>query len=1078
MLRNQFRFIRTIAALSLTIVFLFAAAEAQTTDATITGRVVDGQGNVVPGAKVTATNRGTNIERSVVANSNGDYTITDLAPGRYNVSIEAPTFSRALVEDLELNVGSRQTLNIDLKPGNVTETVTVTADAPLVETTRSEIDTAITPQEIEGLPLLNRTFAGLAVIAPEARPIGTYDPTKTRVGSVAFNGGDGRQVNVNVDGGDNKDNVVGGLIQNFSYESIQEFQVSQHRWGADQGRSVGGVVNVITKSGGNSFRGSFFSNFRHDSLQTRDFLAKRDNRDKPEFQRQEYGGSLGGPIVKDKAFFFFSLERFRERQVVPIAGPPIDTNLQALSTAFPSIAFDPIIPTPYDDTLLTAKVSQNFGSKHNIYYRYSWQDNTSPNDQVLNPHSTNLSGGNVTSNKMHSFVVNHQYIFSPTVLNTFVFHVQDFVNEILPSPDGVGLTLNFPGGITIGQNANTPQSTKERKFQFRDDVSWVKGNHAMKFGANYIHTKLDGFFFFGTQGYSLTFRQTPSAIIAGGGFNRDDLLQTLQFSDGASSHLQTIDQLAFYFQDDWKITPKLTLNLGLRWDANIGNLPAQDENRTMLLLDQINHPLANALTDDQDKLSRRTPSWTEFQPRVGFAWDPYGDGKTVIRGGYGIFYDQLFQNLTLFSDVQSQPFIFQPSVNLSRPCGATVDPCNQPPWELLTVRFNGTTTGLPQPPAGFTYDTLSQGTVGRINDPDATEPYVQKWSLGFQRELSRNLSISSDYVHTLGVQEPRFLNVNPEIDGVCDPSFPGALQINNPIYAATCPRGAGTRLLDAAFVAAGFPIINGQARLGQINMFATNNRSLYDSWTTTLKYRSSKMVLNAAYVLASSRSWGGQPTASYSGNGIVITPENQFKPEEFGPTRMDERHRIVLSGVFNLPWDFQLAPIMQFATARPYSAISGIDADGDGLAGIDRLCAGVDPAAIFTLTTTDPIQSAAIRALNPRGCTQAQVNSVRNGFVPDGNGGFEERSGRFFNFDLRATKNFKFGERFGLAAYIDLYNLFNTENLSYMSRIGLTVPAATAPPGRFLREQFLFGPGFGPPVGRPFSAQIGARFTF
>ena len=159
---------------------------------------------------------------------------------------------------------------------------------------------------------------------------------------------------------------------------------------------------------------------------------------------------------------------------------------------------------------------------------------------------------------------------------------------------------------------------------------------------NYIHTKLDGYFYFGTRGYSLTFNQSPTAIIAGGGYNRDGLLQSLTYSDGASSHLQTIDQLAFYFQDDWKVRSNFTLNLGLRWDANIGNLPAQDKNRTILLLSQLNHPLARAITQDQDKLRRTTPNWKEFQPRIGFAWDPWKQNKTVIRGGYGIFYDQIF----------------------------------------------------------------------------------------------------------------------------------------------------------------------------------------------------------------------------------------------------------------------------------------------------------------------------------------------------------------------------------------------------------------------------------------------------
>jgi hypothetical protein len=528
-----------------------------------------------------------------------------------------------------------------------------------------------------------------------------------------------------------------------------------------------------------------------------------------------------------------------------------------------------------------------------------------------------------------------------------------------------------------------------------------------------------------------------------------------------------IDQLAFYVQDDWKVRPNLTLNLGLRWDANIGNLPDQDENRTMIILSQLDHPLANALTGDLSKLQRTTPSWTEFQPRLGFAWDPWGDAKTVIRGGYGIFYDQIFQNLSLFSDVQSQEFIFQPSVNLARTGGATGAP--DPTNPLFNVIFDGNPANLPpvaQPPPGFTYSNLANGSVGRINDPDAKEAFIQKWTIGFQRELGRNWSISSDYVHTLGLQEPRFMNINPRILNTCSAAYGG-----NPLSPA-CPRGANTRVLDTAFIAAGLPA----NRLEQINMFSTTNRSLFDSLTTTLKYRSAKMILNAAYVLASSRAWGGQPTASYSGNGIAITPERQFDEDEFGPTRLDERHRFVLSGVFSLPWDIQISPVMQLASARPFSAVAGIDLDGDGLATIDRLCEGVDPAAVFAVRGN----VAAVQALNPLGCTQSRVNSLRSGFVPDGNGGFEEKSGRFFNVDVRAQKTFRFGERFALATYVDLYNVFDVENLAFGSRIGLTTPAATGTPenSSFLKAQSLFGPGFGPPVGRPFTAQIGARFTF
>ncbi len=1052
----------TVGSLILAVFLLGNIAFAQKTTADIIGTVVDSSDQAIAGATVTAKSIGTGATKSATTDSTGTFRIPNLQPGRYEITAEAANFSKSVIKDIELNVGVDLSFNMELKPGEVSEVVEVSADGALVQTTRSDLDTSISPKEIENLPLLNRTFAGLSVIAPEARPVGNFDPTKTRVGNVAFSGGDGRQVNVNVDGGDNKDNVVGSLLQNFSYESIQEFQVLQHKWTADQGRSVGGVVNVVTKSGTNSLRGSAFFNYRGEELRTLDFfdkqsLAANPSYTKPYFARQEFGGSIGGPIVKERTFFFFAYEGFRERQNVAVLA-----NLIPEIQAIPGNEFVPAIPQPFDDTLVTAKVDHRFTEAHNLFFRFSYQGSDGLNDQVNFPARTDLSGGNQTTNKLYSFVGNYTYNVSSNALNTFIFHFQDFKNEILPNEEG--LTLSFPGGITIGQNANTPQATLERKYQFRDDFNLISGDHSMKFGVNWIHTKLDGYFYFGTRGYSLTFNRTPLQIAAlPEGFNTPGLVQTLQYSDGASSHLQTIDQLAFYFQDDWKVRSNLTLNLGLRWDANIGNLPAQDRNRTMLLLAQLNHPLARALTEDQEKLRKTTPSWTEFQPRIGFAWDPWGQNKTVIRGGYGIFYDQIFQNLSLFSQVQSEPQVFQAAINLT----------NTPGSFLSTFRY--ATHPLPTVPANADYSNLLPGTVGRINDPDATEPYVQKFSLGFQHELSSSMSISSDFVHTLGLHEPRFLNINPTIQKTCNPDYPGSIppgaplpNPTNPAYIAACPRNAATRVLDNAFIAAGL----GAGRLNQINMFSTNNRSLFDSWTTTFKYRKPNFLLNASYVLASSRSWGGQPTASYSGNGIVITPENQFAEGEFGPTRMDERHRIVLSGVIGLPYGFQVAPILQYGSPRPFSANTGFDIDGDGVFTIDRLCAGVDPAAAFAVRGN----LAALQLLNPLGCQQAPVNSLRSGFVVNGTN-VEERSHRFFNVDTRVSKSFKFGERFGLSLNADFFNLFNTENLAYGSnaRLGLSVATSGS---TFLQPTSLYGPGFGPPIGRPFTAQLGARFTF
>jgi Carboxypeptidase regulatory-like domain/TonB dependent receptor-like, beta-barrel len=1061
------------ATLIISCCFSLGQTFAQVATGDVTGRVLDATGAVVPNATVTVRNAATGLARTATSNENGEYTITQLPPGNYEITVEAKGFSKVLLKDVQVNVGTKQTLNVDLKAGGVTETIEITAEGALIETTKSDISGVVTPTEVQNLPLLNRTFAALSVIMPEARPVGNFDPTKTRIGNFAMNGGDGRQLDVNVDGGDNKDNVVGSLLQNFAYESIQEFQVLQHRWTAESGRAVGGVVNVVTKSGSNTLHGSLFGNFQDESLRSRNFFEKPPQSGtspatKPDFSRQEFGGSIGGPIVKEKFFFFGALERFRERQnnlVRPNALPQI----QAIPGAQPVSE----IPNPYDDWLATAKFDQRLNDDHSIFYRYSYQKNSSPNDQVAVPATTDLSGGNTSDNKLHSFVFNLTSTFSNSRLNQFAFHFQDFKNEILSVTDQPNLI--FPT-VQIGQNTNVPQATLERKFQLRDDFSWVTGNHNLKSGVNFINTDLGGFFFFGSRGYAINFFDDPLVIVNNlaspncpgstgqqqvscypQGFATPGAIRQITFSDGIGNHDQRVNQLALYVQDDWKINPRFTLNLGLRWDVNLGNLPDQTNNRTIRLLKQINHPLANAITRDPEKLSRQTPNWKEFQPRFGFAFDPKGDGRTVIRGGYGIFYDQLFQNLTLFSLTQTNPELYQTALTRINSLVGQ--------GQLATFRYG--VDPLPSPPADFSFSELAYGGFGRINDPDATEPYVQRFSIGFQKSIGAGLVLSSDFVHTLGLHEPRVQVINPQIRQICDPSFSGSTPTSS-----LCARGASSRLLDRAFVDAGFPIMGADARINQINMIGTTNRSLFDSWTTQLRGRYRRATLSVSYVLSRSRSWGGQPVASYTGNGIAVTPGNQFKPEEFGPSRFDERHRIVASGVFDLPAGIQLSPIVQFATARPYSLNAGIDIDGDGLNMIDRICDGVDQRAVLEAVVRGQALPAGTRT---PGCRQIQVNSQRTGFVVDAQGNIEERSGRFFNVDLRVTKIFNITERVKIRGYADFYNLINRENLSYANRFGLSPVTSRA---AFMQPFSLYGPGFGPPVGRPFTVQFGGRFDF
>ena len=1023
-------------------------ASAQTTFGELAGRVIDAQGSGVPGATVTATNPATGFSRTTTSGSIGDYLLVQLPPGRYSVSAELSGFRRAVASDIEVNVGTRQTINFELAVGNLSETVEVSGSAPLIETTRSELAGVVTPREIQNLPLLNRTFAGLALVMPEARPVGNFDPTKTRLGSIAMSGGDGRQLDVNVDGGDNKDNVVGSLLQNFAYESIQEFQVVQHRWSAESGRAVGGVVNVITKSGTNDLRGSGFGNFRTNDTRAKDFFEKAASRDKADYERQEFGGSFGGPIRRDSLFFFGAAERFRERQ-----------RTQVLGSALPQLAAIPganpvgEIPTPYDDTLVTLKVDHRLSDSQSMFYRFASQNNRSPNDQVTAPARTDLTGGNTNRNDLYSFVASHNATLGSTKLNQFTFHYQDFTNELLGVTDQPNLI--FPS-VQTGANTNTPQATIETKYQFRNDFTWQLGSHGAKFGANYIYTKLDGYFYFGARGHQLTFFDDPLTIATNRalypqGFATPGTVQLLNFFDGEATHKQNFHQVAFYAQDDWRVNPKLTLNLGLRWDANVGIVFDQTDNRTIQLLSQLNDPRAQAITADREKLARTTPSWTEFQPRLGFAYDVNGDARTVVRGGYGLFYDQIFQNLTIFSLTQIGDSIYQQVLGLTNTAVGV--------GQAAGYRYG--VDPLPGPPAGATTSQLARGAFGRINDPDMSDPYVHKISIGFQRAIGQRYSLSSDYVHSRGYNEPRVQVINPRIQSVCDPTFPGSTPGD-----ARCVRGANTRYFDKAFADAGL----GAGRLEQINMIGSTNESRYDSWTTTLTGRRERMQFSISYVLANSRAWGGQPLASYSGNGIAVTPEFQFLDNEWGPTRLDERHRFVFSGVFDLPMGFQAAPLLQLASPRPYSLNTGLDLDGDGLAANDRICAGVDPRAVFDVRGN----SAAIRALNPRGCEQVQVNSQRSGFIVDANGNVREADGQFFNVDLRLSRGFQLA-RVNFKVFTDLYNLFNTENLALANRLGQSNATATA---LFMQPPSLFGPGFGPPVGRPFTAVIGARVDF
>ncbi len=1028
-----------LASWVITMIMLAASAPvsifAQTANTgSISGVVKDQEGAVVAGARVTATNTATGAQRTTTTGDSGTFELPALVPAAYRLEIEAQGFAKYVQEPITVNALSRVSIDSELKPAGSTEQVTVTGEsAPLIETGKTEVGGVINQRELESLPVNGRSFASLAVLVPGATLQPSFDPTKSRVGTFSVGGSTGRNLNITIDGGDNKDNAVGGILQNFTMESIQEFALSTQRFSAANGRSGGALLSVVSKSGSNTFHGSAFGFFRDDKFNANApaLLAKANSTlfdpgdaIKPPFNRQQFGGSVGGPIVKDKFFFFGAYERTRERgnSIVPTFAFNEIQLLEPLG--YQAVRF---LPQPFDDHQYTVKLDYNAASNHALSFRFAGQNNHGLNDQAgFLTVFTDLSGGNTTKNDLYNFLGSWTWTASSHIVNQFLYQFSDFDNQIGATTDLPLLT--FPSLANgVGRNGNVPQQTLQRKHQFRDDLTWSKGKHGLKFGIDFTDVpKLGGLFAFLSapeydfgfdpseiinnpnqfpQGF-FTSQVRPGPITCGfigvPGCSQADLdglgvvVDTLLAGGNPSFDLRDgAKNISWYVQDDWKVSSRLTLNVGLRYDVDLGFFDAnhQANNRTFRFLNIIGNPYGDRVVKD-DK--------NNFSPRIGFAYDLFGDSRSVVRGGYGIYYDQSFLNVPLFAVQQANDEIYafivddSPNLSLASP---------PPPFPRPLVN----------PPIGFP-------VTGRLIDPDFEAPYSQQFNAGFAQELWRNAAIEFDYVHILGLHEFTQLNINPRIGPLL------GLQRTDP--------NPG-RLLTPAILAHASEL---QAEFGQVVPFTnirvaqSDGRSRYDALTISFKKRyANKFLLNAHYTLARTLAWFG----IVSDFGLQPqNPFNKFDPAaEFGHTGEDERHRFVVSGVFDLPWGFQLAPILQLSSARPYSIFpaGGADINRDGV-------------------------------LNDR--------ETRDGNDQDHLPPSTERGDNFSQVNLRVSKYINFNERAKLGLFFEAFNIFNTGNFgnSYGQTVGTP---------NFQKPVNFFGAtGFSEPIGIPFQAQFGFRFTF
>jgi len=854
---------RIILAMIVLCSFAAAPALAQQTTGNINGRIVDAQNAAVPGVTVTARSAQTGFVRTDVSDGEGLYRLAALPVGNYEVTAELQGFATWARKDVTVNVAQTTDLNIDLKLAGLTEAVDVVASVPLVKTTDSSVGGVVDVSKIESLPLNGRQFANLAITIPGVGLGFHSDPTKSTQYSPQIAGGNGRNVNYQIDGGDNNDDTVGGLLQLYPLEAIQEFNFVTQRYKAEYGRSNGGVMNIVTKSGTNQMKGSWFTSFRDKSMNAKTESETLLKLAKGDYRRYQYGGSFGGPIIQNRAHFFGAYERTQQdtTQVV---------NLQGL---YPSI--DGAYPTPSRENLFTVKASSNLTPTQYASVRYGRNTNSQVYSAAQKRAPENWGD---SSNSFNSINLNHNWVLKGSRLNEFIFQYADFDNSILARTGNPQHT--FANGVIIGYNTNTPQGTQQHKYQFRDDFAWHATGmgglgHDFKAGVNFINEPhLFVVFDSGSADYAYT--HTNNDI-------NGPLTRVTKNKAGAAANMP-MKQYSAFFQDDWRLTDRLTVNAGLRYDVSTG-----------FLIDQSTVPNYKILTAAAAAgRFNGVPGFEEFgkkaqedknniQPRIGAV---YTTGKDVFRAGWGIYYDFGYTNAN----------ILFPALSVQGGSGVIFDVNNS--------------AGIKNPDGSFYTSSQPISNIAGINEvnpngpffstqvaaPQIRQPWTRQTSAGWSHEFDRSTVLDVDYVHTdnhdVGVRWPLNTRVNNGARRFADLSL-------NPAN----------------------PTLNMSIGSGK-----------YDGVNFGLRRRMDHGIqLNAWYSLSKAVGRGGQAIDELTTN-LVQDSTKPLADVQLGPSaRADARHKVTLSAVIEAPWGIYVSPIFRYRSATPLHIWYGYDNNLDGV---------------------------------------------------------------------------------------------------------------------------------------------------
>jgi len=1008
-------------------VHLFAQA---TATGSILGTVTDTTKAVIVGAQVTATNTGTSFSRTTATGASGGYTIEGLTPGHYTVKVVKEGFS-AGVAKFELLVGQAVTTNISLKPGTVDTVVEVEADSVLLDVTKTSVSQEITPSQVEELPLLGRDAANLAVLAPGVKLADSFDPTKNRSAVLSVNGNIGREVNVTINGVDNKDNTVGGTVMQLPLEGVQEFVISTQRFSAANGRSEGAAINMITKQGGNQIHGSAFAYFREQQFNADQVLTDGSHVNPP-YERQFFGGSTGGPIVKDRFFGFFAYERQREHTSIAEASDPLKqlsySAVQSLFGAKPSST----VPTPFFENRYNGRLDYKINNKHTAYLSISQQSNNSINDQEDG--NGDLSVGNFTQNHMYIANVAVNSVFSQTLFNTLTLGGQ-YWNNLISTNNAAAPYVDFAGGAWIGMSPNVSQQSFQRKWQFKDDLTKTWNKHTFSTGFDFIWEPGLGGYFAANSTLEVDYGVDPSDVINNAkyplGLATPGLVTGMSISNGAPATNVPggTKQIAGYFQDDWKINRRFTVNLGLRWDKDVNLIggSAMTSSQTFLELVGMKNSLG-VLPHDDNK---------DFSPRVGFSYDLTGQGKHVIRGGYGLYYGNVFQNIPLWMEQQANKTVYQGALSIAG--SQNVPGLNIPLSSFVYSAANVATVTNSIPAAT---SKLLSGSTGRTMDPNYRNPYSEEFNFGYQWAFLPSWVFEAEYTHSLSLHGNVDVNVN-----YTDPA-------------------SGVRVMNSAFTTyanANCPQTpNSYCILGRTMNNEAIGRSRYDGLNLSVRHQLDRhFTLTANYTLSRAVGYsidsGGNPNDGSSYHNYPHDPRHPLAKTDFGPTPYDELHHITVSGLAKLPYGFEAAPILQFGTGRPYDLNSGYDVLGLG-SGYSRPV--VVPTSNRTAYTT---YAGSGNAAAAQACLAAG-NCV---LAPDG----ALRGEDFFQVDARLSRSFKFGETRRLQLSFQGFNLTNRGNHGNNYGDNISSSSSFAKPTGFINPTSSM-------TAHAFIGEFGTRFTF